>query len=218
MKGKPKPKSKSKQRSGCPVSISLEVLGDRWSLLIIRDMMVRAFRTFKQFRESHEKIATNILADRLHKLATAGIITAEPEQSDGRKVNYRLTEKGIDLAPVVLDLLVWGTRHLETGAPNAVVERMAANRDEVLAEVRRRWLERDPIPFLPSFAAHAAGRESKTTRMRTGASSTTQFARKEFRVTISAQAVDSEKTNEKGDKNHGNETDARASTASSPGL
>lgn len=156
-----KGKSTSKQRSGCPVSISLDALGDRWSLLIIRDMMVRAFRTFKQFQESDEKIATNILADRLHKLTAAGIITAEPEKSDGRKVNYRLTEKGIDLAPVVLDLLIWGTRHLETGAPNAVVEKMAANRDEVLAEVRRRWRERDPVPFLPSFSAQAGGRKSK---------------------------------------------------------
>jgi len=162
VKGKPK----SKQRSGCPVSISLEALGDRWSLLIIRDMMVRAFRTFKQFQESDEQIATNILADRLKKLAGAGIITAEPEKSDGRKVNYRLTEKGIDLAPVVLDLLIWGTRHEETGAPNAVVEKMAENREEVLAEVRRRWRERDPVPFLPSFANVGGGRNSPQTRAR----------------------------------------------------
>ena len=162
VKGKPK----SKQRSGCPVSISLEALGDRWSLLIIRDMMVRAFRTFKQFQESDEKIATNILADRLQKLAAAGIITSEPEKSDRRKVNYRLTEKGIDLAPVVLDLLIWGTRHEETGAPNAVVEKMAANHDEVLAEVRRRWKERDPVPFLPSFANVGGDRNSARDRAR----------------------------------------------------
>ena len=162
VKGKLRPK----QRSGCPVSISLEALGDRWSLLIIRDMMVRAFRTFKQFQESDEKIATNILADRLRKLGEAGIITAEPEKSDGRKVNYRLTEKGIDLAPVVLDLLIWGTRHEETGAPNAVVEKMAANRDEVLAEVRRRWRERDPVPFLPSFANVGGDRNPSRTGAR----------------------------------------------------
>ncbi|MGB6821713.1 MAG: helix-turn-helix domain-containing protein [Candidatus Acidiferrales bacterium] len=201
-KGKPK----SQQRSGCPVSISLEALGDRWSLLIIRDMMVRAFHTFKQFQESDEKIATNILADRLQKLMAAGIITAEPEKSDGRKVNYRLTEKGIDLAPVVLDLLIWGTRHEETGAPNAVVEKMAANREEVLVEVRRRWRERDPVPFLPSFAAYAEGRKSKQpgperTHLRE------RNSRGESFVTISVQAVDSKKTSEKGDENHGNETD-----------
>jgi DNA-binding HxlR family transcriptional regulator len=140
---------KSKQRSGCPVSISLEMLGDRWSLLIIRDLMVRGFRTFKEFQESGEGIATNILTDRLKKLERAGIISAEEEKSDRRRVNYRLTEKGIDLAPVVLELLLWGARHESTGAPSAVIERMAKNREQVLAEARRRWRERDSTPLLP---------------------------------------------------------------------
>lgn len=144
-------KPKSKRRSGCPVSISLELLGDRWSLLIIRDMMVRAFRNFKDFQESGEGIATNILADRLQKLQVAGIITAEPEDRDGRKVNYRLTEKGIDLAPVMLELLIWGAEHEETGAPCAVIAEMAKNREAVLTEARRRWLDRDPTPLLPRF-------------------------------------------------------------------
>src|ERR1700686_3941472 len=81
--GKPK-----KHRSGCPVSISLEMFGDRWSLLIIRDLMVRGLRTFKEFQRSGEGIATNILADRLHKLETSGIITAEVEETDARRVNY----------------------------------------------------------------------------------------------------------------------------------
>ena len=147
MPGKPK----VKRRSGCPVSISLERFGDRWSLLVIRDLMVRGFRTFKEFEESGEGIATNILADRLQKLDAAGIITAEVEETDGRRVNYRLTEKGIDLAPVLLELLIWGARHEETGAPCAVIARMAKNREQVLAEVRRRWRERDPTPLLPEF-------------------------------------------------------------------
>src|ERR1700693_3371638 len=110
-------KHNSKSRVGCPVSLSLERFGDRWSLLIVRDLMVRGFRTFKQFQESGEGIATNILADRLQKLQAAGIIIAELEERDGRRVNYRLTEKGIDLAPVILELLIWGARHEETGAP-----------------------------------------------------------------------------------------------------
>jgi DNA-binding HxlR family transcriptional regulator len=76
------------------------MLGDRWSLLIVRDLMVRGYRSFKDFQGSTEGIATNILADRLRKLETAGIIAAEAEQADGRRVNYRLTEKGIDLAPL----------------------------------------------------------------------------------------------------------------------
>jgi DNA-binding HxlR family transcriptional regulator len=133
------------------VSVSLEILGDRWSLLIVRDMMVRGLTTFKDFQESGEKIATNILSDRLRRLSEAGIVTSESEVSDGRRVNYRLTEKGIDLAPVLLELLIWGARNEETGAPCAVIDQMEQNRAAVLAETRRRWEARDRTPILPRF-------------------------------------------------------------------
>lgn len=113
--------------------------------------MVRGYRTFKQFEHSGEGIATNILADRLRKLEAAGIITARPEKTDRRRVSYRLTEKGIDLAPVLLDLLIWGARHEETGAPCGEIEEMVKNREAVLAEVRKRWKEDDANPFLPPF-------------------------------------------------------------------
>lgn len=133
------------------MSISLDIFGDRWSLLIIRDLMVRGYRTFKEFQQSGEGIASNILSDRLRMLESAGIIAAETEAADGRRVNYRLTEKGIDLAPMLLDLLIWGARHEKTAAPCAVIDHMERNRDAVLAEVRRRWEVRDPTPFLPKF-------------------------------------------------------------------
>ena len=139
----------SKFRSGCPVSISLDVFGDRWSLLIVRDLMVRGYRTFKEFRESGEGIATNILTDRLRKLEAAGIVIAEAQEQDKRRVNYYLTEKGIDLAPVLLELLVWGSRHEDAGLSCKFIEEMAENRKEVLAEVRRRWRERDSTPLIP---------------------------------------------------------------------
>ena len=144
-------KPKTKHRSGCPVSISLEMLGDRWSLLIIRDLMVRGFRTFKEFQESGEGIATNILADRLRKLEASGIIFSEQGDKDKRRLYYRLTEKGIGLAPVLLELLIWGARHEETGAPCAFIEKMAKHRKKVLAEVRRRWRKRDATPLIPRF-------------------------------------------------------------------
>ena len=147
MPGKPK----TKYRSGCPVSISLEIFGDRWSLLIIRDLMVRGFRTFKEFQESGEGIATNILADRLRKLEASGIIFSEQGDTDKRRLYYRLTEKGIDLAPVLLELLVWGARHEKTRAPCALIEKMEKNREQVLAEARRRWRERDATPLIPRF-------------------------------------------------------------------
>lgn len=143
------------------------MLGDRWSLLIIRDLMVRGFRYFKDFQRSGEGIATNILADRLQKLQTAGIITAEPDAGDERKVNYRLTEKGIDLAPVLLDLLIWGARHEQTAAPCALILQMAGNREEILAETRRRWRERDPSPLLPRFGEAAMQSKPDTKRART---------------------------------------------------
>jgi DNA-binding HxlR family transcriptional regulator len=138
-------------RSGCPVSVSLEIFGDRWSLLIIRDMMVRGYGTFKEFENSGEGIATNILSDRLERLRRAGIVLGEVDLQDARRVNYRLTEKGIDLAPVMLELLIWGARHAATGAPCEVIEHLARNREQVLAETRRRWEQHDTRPMLPSF-------------------------------------------------------------------
>jgi DNA-binding HxlR family transcriptional regulator len=111
--------------------------------------MVRGFTTFQDFLESGEGIATNILADRLKKLRRSGIVTSERDASDGRRVIYRLTEKGIDLAPVMLELLIWGARHEQTGAPPAVIAEMAMNRRAVLEEAWRRWRERVAEPLLP---------------------------------------------------------------------
>ena len=143
--------AKARRRSACPVAVSLDQFGDRWSLLIIRDLMVRGCRSFKDFQRSGEKIASNVLADRLKKLEAAGILEAEPDEADARRVNYRLTEKGIDLAPVLLELLIWGAQHEDTIAPGPVIEKMAANRAELLALVRKRWRERDRTPVLPWF-------------------------------------------------------------------
>ena len=136
-------------RSGCPVSVGLEIFGDRWSLLIVRDLMVRGFRRYKDFLQSGEGIATNVLADRLRKLKRAGILSTRTDPEDARRVLYRLTEKGIDLAPALLDLLVWGAKHERTGVPCAVISEMANNRAALLAEVRRRWEADDPTPLLP---------------------------------------------------------------------
>jgi DNA-binding HxlR family transcriptional regulator len=140
---------KTKGRSGCPLSISLDVFGDRWSLLIVRDLMVRGFRTFREFKESGEGIATNILANRLKKLEAAGIIIPEPEETDGRKINYRLTGKGIDLAPALLEVFVWAAKHEDTGASCGIIAEMEQHRDRVIAEARRRWRERDLTPLIP---------------------------------------------------------------------
>jgi DNA-binding HxlR family transcriptional regulator len=118
--------------------------------------MVRGFRTFREFEESGEGISSNILADRLRKLEAKGIINAEVQETDRRRTNYRLTEKGIDLAPVLLDLLIWGARHEETKAPCALITKMENDRDQILVEVRRRWCDRDSTPLLPRLGRGGA--------------------------------------------------------------
>jgi DNA-binding HxlR family transcriptional regulator len=150
-------------RSGCPVSISLELLGDRWSLLIIRDLMVRGCRAFKDFLHSGEGIATNVLSDRLERLRSGGIITAALEESDRRRIVYRLTEKGIGLAPVVLELVLWGAHYERTSAPAPLIAYMEQNREAVLAEVRRRWQENDPTPLIPRFGNARSGKHRRKT-------------------------------------------------------
>ncbi len=147
--------SKAKARSGCPVSVSLELLGDRWSLLIVRDMMVRGYRTFREFQHAGEGIASNILADRLQKLEDSGILKREPAAEDRRSTHYRLTAKGIALAPVLLELLIWGAHHERTDAPCAAIDAMEQNRAAMLAETYRRWEQRDPTPLIPPFTAKA---------------------------------------------------------------
>src|SRR6184192_2866985 len=135
-----KKKSGPERRSGCPLNASVEILGDRWSLLIIRDMMLRGFRTYKEFLECYEGIATNILADRLRKLIAHGIITTEPDPSDGRKRIYSLTAKGIDLAPVLTEMVLWAAAHEDT-ANQALVRQIQQDKEKFLNAAWQRWAE-----------------------------------------------------------------------------
>ena len=130
-------KGSLKRRSECPLNASVEMLGDRWSLLIIRDMMLRGFKTYKQFLECYEGIATNILADRLRKLVAYGIISTEPDPADGRKRIYLLTSKGIDLAPVLTEMVLWAAAHESTGN-EALVRLMRKDKEQFLADARKR--------------------------------------------------------------------------------
>ena len=145
--------SKATRRSGCPVSVSLDLFGDRWSLLLVRDMMVRGYRTFREFQRAGEGIATNILTDRLARLEAGGIVVRETTKEDGRSNHYRLTPKGIALAPVLLEILIWGAHHEETDAPCSAIEGMEQNRAAVIAEAYRRWEQRDATPLIPPFTS-----------------------------------------------------------------
>lgn len=125
------------RRSYCPVNVAVELLGDRWSLLVVRDLMFRGYRTYGELLDSSEGIATNMLADRLKKLVTAGVI--ETEDKDSAKPAYRLTAKGVDLAPVLVELILWSAHHEKTLAPPALVRRIEKNKAAFIAEIRRYW-------------------------------------------------------------------------------
>ena len=125
------------RRSPCPISFALDLLGDKWSLLVIRDLVFAHKRHFADFLASPEGIASNILASRLKNLEASGILSRRADPDSARKVIYELTPKGIDLVPVLIDLISWGARHdPKTAAPEAFIKRIDEDRDGMIAEIR----------------------------------------------------------------------------------
>src|SRR5438034_5603969 len=120
------------KRSDCPINFCLETFGDTWSLLIIRDIVYFGKKTYGEFLESEEGIATNILASRLAQLEQKGILVKTPHETDKRKEIYALTEKGLDLIPILLDMADWGARHdPQTVAPQSWIDLVNANREKM---------------------------------------------------------------------------------------
>jgi len=104
-------KVKSKKRSFCPINFALEEFGDIWSLLIVRDILFFDKKTYGEFLSSREKISTNILASRLSQLLEKGILSKKTDESDKRKDIYQLTQKGLDLYPVMLQMILWSAKY-----------------------------------------------------------------------------------------------------------
>ena len=98
-------------RSHCPVNFALETFGDRWTLLILRDIVFRGKKRYSEFLKSEEGFATNILAARLESLTFNGILRREDDETDGRKAAYTLTEKGLELIPLLFEMVLWSARH-----------------------------------------------------------------------------------------------------------
>ncbi len=136
-----------KQRSTCPVSTSLDVLGDKWTLLIIRDLVFGGKSTYGQFLQSAEKIATNILADRLALLETHGMVTKVVASDKKSKFIYHLTEKGIDTVPILVALLLWGTRHGSTAIDPGLLNELQTEPDAAIARYQRLAREKTQVPF-----------------------------------------------------------------------
>jgi len=104
------PASSTEPRSYCPVNLSLEIFGDAWTLLVLRDMMFAGKRHFRELMQSDEHIASNILADRLARLVAHGVLTRADDPSHKQKAIYSLTEKGIELLPIIVQIGAWGSR------------------------------------------------------------------------------------------------------------
>ncbi len=112
-------------RSGCPINLTLEVLGDRWSLILIRDIMFGNRRHFRELLTmSNEGIASNILADRLKRLVAHGVLSKRADPTHKQKAVYSLTEKGIELLPILVQMGTWGRRHLPTTPELAIRQQL----------------------------------------------------------------------------------------------
>ena len=124
------------RRSTCPISSALDVLGDKWTLLVMRDLLLVGKRHYREFLASEERIATNILADRLARLEAYGIIEKTTDDPRSGKQTYHPTRKGQDLIPVLLELTSWSDRH-DPGAkaPRELVDAYRVDREGVAAGV-----------------------------------------------------------------------------------
>lgn len=129
-------------KSSCPVNLSLESFGDKWSLLIIRDLMFEGKRSFRELLSSDEGIASNILSDRLSKLEVLGIIHKADDPSHKQKNIYVLTEAGIDLMPVLISLVEWSVNHNDINPDEkAMIETVLKERKTKQEELRNVLLE-----------------------------------------------------------------------------
>src|SRR3989344_2685893 len=128
---------KKSRRSDCPINFALESFGDTWSLLIIRDLMFFGKTYYGDFLKSEEGIATNILADRLSRLEQVRIIRKVKNVKDKRKDTYQLSKKGIDLLPMLLEIIVWSAKYdPKTAAPKEFVAQAKTNREKLVRQIR----------------------------------------------------------------------------------
>ena len=126
-------------RSTCPISTALEVVGDRWTLLVIRDLMFAGKRHFRQLLQSEEAISSNVLADRLNLLVKNGLVRREDDPSHAQKAIYSLTEKGLDLLSVLIAMSAWSQKyHPKTRRPEAadLVGRSPRSLERLQAQLR----------------------------------------------------------------------------------
>lgn len=133
------PVRERQRRSDCPISHALDLFGDKWTLLIVRDLLFKQKRRYGQFADSEEKIATNILADRLAGLEAEGFVTRQADPENGRQVVYALTSKALDLAPMLIEMILWSAKHdPRSAADRAFVRKAKSDREQLVRDVKSR--------------------------------------------------------------------------------
>ena len=131
-----------KRRSDCPISFGLDLFGDKWTLLIIRDIMFKGKHYYGDFVNSDEKIATNLLADRLNLLCQDGIIFKSKDKDHKQKIVYKLTRKGIDLMPVLVEIIMWSAKYDKaSGVEKEFVKAYKKDRDGLLKNISSRLID-----------------------------------------------------------------------------
>ncbi|MBI1223454.1 MAG: transcriptional regulator [Bacteroidetes bacterium] len=127
-----------KNRSDCPISCSLDVFGDKWSLLILRDIMLRGKVSYSEFLKSEEKIASNILVNRLNVLEAENIVTKKVAAENKSKFVYSLTPKGIDLLPIIIEIMDWGAKYNANCPRRELGKKIQEDKMKVLTDYREK--------------------------------------------------------------------------------
>lgn len=128
---------RDKRRSDCPVSVALDIFGDKWTLLIVRDLLFSQKKYYGDFLNSGEGIATNILADRLDKLEHAGVVAKAADPRAKNRIIYSLTPKGIDLLPMLTEMILWSaTYDPHIDAPKKLLDAVRTDKRKFIRDVR----------------------------------------------------------------------------------
>ena len=128
------------RKTNCPILFALDIFGDKWSLLIMRDILIRGGKHYNDFLYAGEGISTNILADRLEQLERRGLIAKHRDETNKRRFIYTPTQKGLELVPVLMEIILWSAKYdPETNTPQWYVNRLKTNREAVIHEIREKF-------------------------------------------------------------------------------
>ena len=135
--------SNKKRDTGCPVAFALDIFGDRWSLIIIRDILLKGYTSYSQLLSSDERISTNILASRLKELEESAILTKKKDPDNKRFYIYNITPKGIELAPIIIEMVQWSARYdSNTHVQKTMLEKIKEDKQGFIQNIQDRALMR----------------------------------------------------------------------------